>query len=450
MDHFQAGFSRINITPPLGVGLMGYFHERISDGVLDELEANCLAVYDGENTAIIFSCDLCCADGEQMDIFRQAVADATSVPFDNIFIACTHTHTGPDARKPADPKTTQHATCSDQAYLDILTRKLASAAQLAISDLSPATAVIGCNEVHNVAFIRRFRKKDGTATPFIGFNHPDIVGPIGDPDETLQVLRFDRESRKSILIANFQVHADMVGFNKISADFPRYVRETVELVYPEAHCLYFTGTQGNLGGVDPNGDPLLYDKFRATDPLRRAKHAGACIAAGVMQIYEKLTPVNLGPIRSLSKTANVKTSRITDPEELAWAKEIHDLYISGRESEIPGDGMEKISATTKAGRIIALKDGPDFIPLTMCGVGFGDVAFICFPGEPFCNVGRNTKKNSPFAMTISCALTNGSDGYFPDLDAFDGGYETASSRFAPGVAEAITDTAITLLEELKK
>ena len=449
MATFKAGFGRVNITPPLGVGLMGYFHERISDGVLDELEANCLAVNDGENTAIILSCDLVGSDKEQMNIFRQGIANAVNVPFDNVFIACTHTHTGPDARKPTDPETSQHATCSDQAYLDMLARKLATVAQLAITDLADATAMIGRNEVHNVAFIRRFRKKDGTASPFIGFNHPDIIGPIGEPDETVQVLRFDREGKKSIVVVNFQVHADMIGFEKISADFPRYVRETIELVYPDAHCLYYTGTQGNLGGVDPNGDPMLYDKFRVTDRLRRAKHAGRCIAGGVMQIYEKLTPVELGPIRALNKTANVKTSRVTDPEELAWAKEIHDLYISGREDEIPGKGMEKISATTKAGRIIALKDGPDFIPLTVYGIGFGDVAFVGLPGEPFCNVGKNTKKKSPFTMTIPCALTNSCDGYFPDLDAFDGGYETASSNFAPGVAEAITETAVELLNELK-
>ena len=35
MNALKAGFGRVNITPPLGVGLMGYFHERISDGVLD-------------------------------------------------------------------------------------------------------------------------------------------------------------------------------------------------------------------------------------------------------------------------------------------------------------------------------------------------------------------------------------------------------------------------------
>ena len=53
MIECKAGFSRVVITPPLGVGLAGYFNERPADGVLDELEANCIAVSDGINTAII-------------------------------------------------------------------------------------------------------------------------------------------------------------------------------------------------------------------------------------------------------------------------------------------------------------------------------------------------------------------------------------------------------------
>jgi len=58
MSEFKAGFARVDITPPLGIGIAGYFVKRNAEGVLDNLEANCLAVSDGEHTAILISADL--------------------------------------------------------------------------------------------------------------------------------------------------------------------------------------------------------------------------------------------------------------------------------------------------------------------------------------------------------------------------------------------------------
>ena len=45
MSDFKAGFARINITPiEMGIELDGYYKVRKTDGVLDELEINALAI----------------------------------------------------------------------------------------------------------------------------------------------------------------------------------------------------------------------------------------------------------------------------------------------------------------------------------------------------------------------------------------------------------------------
>ena len=44
MNKLQAGFSRVNVTPMLGIGIGGYFIPRYVEGVLDELEINALAL----------------------------------------------------------------------------------------------------------------------------------------------------------------------------------------------------------------------------------------------------------------------------------------------------------------------------------------------------------------------------------------------------------------------
>ena len=52
MNKLQAGFSRVNITPMMGIELTGYFFERYADGVLDDIEINALALACGEEKAL--------------------------------------------------------------------------------------------------------------------------------------------------------------------------------------------------------------------------------------------------------------------------------------------------------------------------------------------------------------------------------------------------------------
>mgnify|MGYP003293920263 CR=1 FL=1 len=44
MNNLSVGFARVNITPMMGIGIVGYFVPRFADGVLDELYINALAL----------------------------------------------------------------------------------------------------------------------------------------------------------------------------------------------------------------------------------------------------------------------------------------------------------------------------------------------------------------------------------------------------------------------
>ena len=55
---FSVGFGRMDITPPLGTELSGYSERRVSDGVLDPLDAIAIAFSDGTNKAVVISCDI--------------------------------------------------------------------------------------------------------------------------------------------------------------------------------------------------------------------------------------------------------------------------------------------------------------------------------------------------------------------------------------------------------
>ena len=91
---FQVGFARVDMTPPIGTGLSGYFHERISDGIKDTLDINAVAFSDGTNKAVVISADVISLRAYH-DLYRKQAAEAAGLPPEAIFIACTHTHTGP-------------------------------------------------------------------------------------------------------------------------------------------------------------------------------------------------------------------------------------------------------------------------------------------------------------------------------------------------------------------
>ena len=59
MNTLHAGFSRVDVTPMLGIGMAGYFVPRFADGVLDPLQINALALSCGEEKVVLMSIDHC-------------------------------------------------------------------------------------------------------------------------------------------------------------------------------------------------------------------------------------------------------------------------------------------------------------------------------------------------------------------------------------------------------
>ncbi|MBR7111147.1 MAG: hypothetical protein IKC83_04655, partial [Clostridia bacterium] len=110
-------------------------------------------------------------------------------------------------------------------YREFVKYKVVDACTFAIEDLKPAKMGFGTAKAENIAFIRRYRMKDGTVKTNPGVNNPDIVAPIGQIDEQVCVVRFKREDG-DIVLANFADHPDTVGGNKISGDWPTLFRHT--------------------------------------------------------------------------------------------------------------------------------------------------------------------------------------------------------------------------------
>ena len=237
-NKLMAGFGRTNVTPPMGIDVRGYYVVRKADGVLDELEANALALRLGEKTVLFISVDTCGINIKLCSEIKEVITKKTGVPAENVFLHGTHTHTGPTLNDGA-------ARCEVDDliynYTESLKQKIADAAILAIQDLKPAKMGWALSKAPNIAFIRRFRMKDGSIKTNPGVNNPDILAPIGEVDERVNVLRFTRENADDIVLANFGDHPDTVGGNKISGDWPGFTRRILEKAIDGTKCIFFNG-----------------------------------------------------------------------------------------------------------------------------------------------------------------------------------------------------------------
>ena len=332
MNKLYAGFGRLDITPPLGIAISGYYKERYAEGVLDPLQTVALALQCGDTKVVLISVDNCGLHKEAADLYRGAAAKATGLPVENIYLHATHTHTGPSVEPARRGEI-------EQQYYDLLTRKVADVAVLALQDLKPAKMGWGIGQAPNIAFVRRFRMKDGSCKTNPGVDNPDIVAPIGDVDERVGILRFDQEGGKRLVLVNFADHPDVVGGNLISGDWPSLLRGTVEKVLDDTCCITLNGFQGDVNHVNvhPRGG-YLNDMFMDFDDVARgyehAKYMARVVTGGVLQAFDKVKYVEVDSIRSLIRTARIPANLAT-AEELVEARKINELHEAGRDDLIP-------------------------------------------------------------------------------------------------------------------
>ena len=89
MSKLKAGFAKVNINPMMGIPIRGYFKVRLADGILDDIEANALALQFNETITLLISVDNCGIEQQLLSYYRKKVSDATEVPMENIVISST-------------------------------------------------------------------------------------------------------------------------------------------------------------------------------------------------------------------------------------------------------------------------------------------------------------------------------------------------------------------------
>ena len=452
MNKLKVGYASTLVNPPLNYPLHGYYLDRYGKGFIDDLEASALAINCGENTALIISVDNGGFQQVVIEKFLTAINKATSIDKDYIFISATHSHTAPTTFYPeffeVDKKFMDD-------YANFLADKLSVISKNAIEDLKPAKMgfAVG-NAPDRIAYIRRYRMKDGTTCTCPPINDPNIEGPIGELDQRVNVIRFARDNADDVVIMNYGVHADTVNGDLYCSDWCGWTRKTIEKALDGTKCMCIMGAQGDVGSTnihpvagDMNDTEISFDNEMKSPGM--ARFVGRALAGTIMQVFDKVAFTDVENIVAIKEVLPAKMN-IPKKEDMPLARKYKELYEQGKSDLIPYTGMELTTVVAEALRMCKMENDPEYKMLNLSGLRIGNVAFISLPGEPFTDIGVQIKNTKGFDLILPCAITNGYEGYFPMQSAFDeGGYEARTSPYAPTIAHDIVKKAKEVLSKLK-
>lgn len=435
----RVGAAAVVITPANGTAMAGYYTQRLSSGVDNDLYAKALVLeQDGTKVAII-SCDLIRMPRQVAERAREVVQKSVRIEPDHFMLSSTHCHTAPCLPEGDAGDSTQNWDLKlAKDYVEKLPGLIAKSVEEANGKLTPAKAFAGTGHEETLAFNRRYVMKDGSVGWNPGKLNPNIVRPAGPTDPDVPVVYFQSPDGTALVTyTNFALHLDTVGGTRISADFPYTLHTLLKRIKgPQMVSLFTIGAAGDINHID----------VRTKRPQQgegEAARIGTILAGEVLKTYARMTPVDGDGIHVADRMVALDLPPIT-AEDIVEAHAI----ATGTAKTKP-----KFLDTVKAYKVldVAARNGkPQEAEVQVFALGH-DVAWVSVPGELFTELGMSIKRRSPFPHTIVVEMANGNLSYIPTRRAFEqGNYEPTSARSGPGSGEKLVDTAVQLLEQMHK
>lgn len=437
----QVGYARKDITPKYSVPLGGYGNSslRMSTGMLDYIYTTAIAVTDGEKTIILIENDLQATVSAVLNNVRKEISERTGVPVSHIMVGVSHTHAAPDLWNTAEPSIGQ--------YTNELKKNMVKNAVAAFEDMKPATISAGSDTVEGLSFVRHYTLEDGHVRgPNFGlqYNSPKI-GHTHDPDNTMQVIRFDREGGDDVALINWQSHpqrATSSTATNITSDTVGVMRSYFESQVKDCKVMYFLGASGDIGAQS-----LIEEENITKDYKEQGDELGKAAVA----IYnEKLVPVPSGAV-SATEVEYVATVDHTEDGKAAAASDIKAVWAETNDFNRCVEMGEPygINSPYHATAIITKGGLDETANVHIYALAVGELAFVAAPYEMFCENGLYIKDNSPFQTTVVMSMANSSHNYISAEAGFDYNcYEANTCRYIKGTGEALAEEFVNMLNQL--
>jgi hypothetical protein len=400
------GTGRADITPPLEVGILMSSGRQLWEPFEDvrlPLWARAVVVQKGQQRVAILSLDLLGLAGEAIGGLRQfkekvAVAADRVVGADDLVLASTHTHCGPESIA----LTELMDKASFKAWVDQLARQIGLAIRGAAGSVRPCRLMVGSRPATGLAVNRRIMTTRGIASVRRQLPPDELIGPEGPIDDQVRVGAFmDQSDKLAAILVNFTAHPVLeMCIKHVSPDYPGEMVLELQRRHPRTEVLFLQGACGNI-------NPPTMDRSPAN-----ARQYGR-------------------------RLANLVDESLTD----LVAVEGNELALRWRAVKLP---VRDLTGDLKA----------EPLETKIGAARIGNAVMVFLPGEPFVEIALAVRGASPFPYTAVVGYAEDYIGYIPTDRAFDnGGYEIGPgrwSRVAKGSEKIVCREAIDLLRTLRK
>ena len=288
----QVGVAEIDITPPVGYRMAGYFNERLATGTHDPLHAKAIVLRQGKEQVALVSCDLVGVSLAVTTNARVQASRRTGIPVSNIVVCATHSHTGPLFEGPlreyfhelAERKFARDPQ-EEVDYPAFLVERVVEVLAAAQANLRTAELQAGVATQQGLSFNRRYWMKNGKVVFNPGQLNPDIVRPAGptDPDVGILFARDVTTKQPFAGLTVFATHSDTVGGTLYSADYEYYLEQTLRAAFGKDYLSAFgLGTCGDINHIDVS-------KKEPTSGLAVAERLGSTLGKTVNNVFSNIS-----------------------------------------------------------------------------------------------------------------------------------------------------------------
>ena len=423
MYQLVAGVARANITPPVGMLMSGYGNRKTpAVGVHDDLYAVVLYLFDGQTEIGLITADLIDTDAEGTARIRAAAQAISGVPGQNIMVAMSHTHGGPQttlrAKDEPDPLM--------EAYSSVAIATMAGALAEAKRDAAPVRVGYGRQDC-DIAVNRRERTDAGV---ILGVN------PDGPRQPYADVIRVDdlESGQPMAVVMAYASHGTTLGGQNLlyTADYIGEAKRALERQIPTATALFIASCSGD---INP------YPRGTYADAAANGLRLGCAAAQAAYEVTEmaRAAPVAVAR-RSFSLQVEAPPDLGEARQRLAELERAAAVELAKAKEAAGGADVDPRQAVDfwlnreirNSRRLVeALERGETdlTIPLEAQALAIGDGAIVGLPGEIFVEIGAAAVAASPFSHTIVISHANGSAGYVPTAaEVPAGGYEIDRAR----------------------
>lgn len=452
-EALKAGASISNITPDIGVPVIGGFVPFPSTQIHDELNVRCLVLDDGSKKIALVVCDLLGIHRIVSEEARRLIHELHGIPVTHVMISGTHTHSAPSAlgddRLEPDQKPNEYQAFVIRRIVDGVTR--------AINNLRPAKLAFGAVDVPEHLFNRRWHMRPGTVPPnpfgqtdIVKMNpqagSPNLMEPAGPIDPAISIIAVkDLQDRPISIFSAYSLHyVGGVGSGHISSDYFGYFCEHMrklieaEVSVPQSEdippfvAIMANGTSGDINNIN------FQNPRPARKPYEQIRYVAEDCAVKVLAATKTLEYKDTITLDA-RYSEPVITWRKPTQEQAKWAQ---DTIAAGAKSNSDLSFIYAQRATKLAGY-------PENTTIPVQILRIGDLCIGTMPCEVFCEIGLEFREKCPAKHAFMVELAHGYFGYLPTPRQMQlGGYETwiGTNRLEPTASEKLLAELLKLAE----